>query len=67
MLRQMKWAAGLMLALLAGCGELQGTGEQARILAMGDSMLAWNGTAHQSVSFAIEQELGEPVVDRSVS
>lgn len=63
----MKWAAGLMLALLAGCGELQGTGEQARILAMGDSMLAWNGTAHQSVSFAIEQELGEPVVDRSVS
>lgn len=67
MLRQTKWAAGLMLALLAGCGEIQGTGEQARILAMGDSMLAWNGTAHQSVSFAIEQELGEPVVDRSVS
>ena len=56
-----------MLALLAGCGELQTSGDTARILAMGDSMLAWNGTAHQSVSFAIERELGQPVVDRSVS
>ncbi|MFK7743622.1 MAG: SGNH/GDSL hydrolase family protein [Roseobacter sp.] len=33
---------------------------------MGDSMLAWHGGAKNAVSDAVEDLLGEPVVDRSV-
>jgi lysophospholipase L1-like esterase len=62
------------LLLIAGCGESIPVSrseevtraEAPRILAMGDSMLAWRRESHQSISDAIEHELNEPVVDRSV-
>ena len=38
----------------------------ARILAMGDSMMAWNDTARANIPDSVEQLIGEPVVDRSV-
>ena len=58
----------LSLAVLAGCAETVTTtrGEAPRILAMGDSLLAWHGTIGRSVSHAMEARLGEEVVDRSV-
>lgn len=62
------------LALLAGCGEsipftrvaVEKRVETPRILAMGDSMLAWHRGSKQSIGDAIERELNEPVIDRSV-
>ncbi|MDE4132913.1 SGNH/GDSL hydrolase family protein [Phaeobacter sp. QD34_3] len=51
---------------LIGCGEAPARKPEARILVMGDSMLAWNGGTGQAVSDAIEDALKEPVVDRSV-
>lgn len=60
----------LLLALplfLAGCTEAVPRDQNARILTMGDSMLAWHGGSRASVSDGVEQILSEPVVDRSVS
>lgn len=55
------------LFALAGCGEtISSGGGDARILAMGDSMLAWHSSSNRSISDEIERDLGEPVVDRSV-
>ncbi|MGC1487187.1 MAG: SGNH/GDSL hydrolase family protein [Albidovulum sp.] len=62
------------LSILASCGEVVSlhdteTATRAatpRILAMGDSMLAWGRGSHQSISDALEQQLNEPVIDRSV-
>ncbi len=60
-------AAGLVaVALLAGCGEQVSRSSSARYLAMGDSMLAWHRPEGKSISDAVERQLGEPVVDRSV-
>ncbi|MFK7752179.1 MAG: SGNH/GDSL hydrolase family protein [Sedimentitalea sp.] len=54
------------MVVLASCGETVSRSQDARILAMGDSMLAWHATSHQSVSHALEKQLGEEVIDRSV-
>lgn len=56
----------IALTFLAGCGDAPGRKPEARILVMGDSMLAWNGGTGQAISDSIAAELGEPVVDRSV-
>lgn len=40
--------------------------DQARILLMGDSLMAVHGGAGRAVSHAVEKELGEQVIDRSV-
>lgn len=57
---------GLMLSVLAGCTEAVPRDKPVRILAMGDSMLAWHGMSHASISHNMEAILGEPVIDRSV-
>ncbi|MEM0947831.1 MAG: SGNH/GDSL hydrolase family protein [Pseudomonadota bacterium] len=54
------------MAMLAGCGEVQTRGDGSRILAMGDSLLAWHGATGHAVSDRLEHHLGEPVIDRSV-
>jgi acyl-CoA thioesterase I len=62
------------LSILASCGEVVPLHDietvtraaTPRILAMGDSMLAWHRPSHQSISDALEQQLNEPVIDRSV-
>lgn len=58
--------AALALAL-AGCAETVTRGETPRILAMGDSMMAWHEASRKSISDSISFELGEPVINRSVS
>jgi len=52
--------------LLAGCVETVTRGTTARILTMGDSMLAWNSASRRAVSDVLEENLGQPVIDRSV-
>ncbi|WP_294620811.1 SGNH/GDSL hydrolase family protein [uncultured Roseovarius sp.] len=54
------------VAFLSGCTETVSRDDPARILAMGDSMLAVHGASGNSVSHAVEQALGEDVIDRSV-
>ncbi len=51
---------------LFGCGETVPRTQNPGILSMGDSLLAWNSFSGHSVSDAIESNLGELVVDRSV-
>ena len=57
---------GILMVLLAGCTEGVPRDNSARILAMGDSMLAWHGASRAAVSHNMEDILGEPVIDRSV-
>lgn len=57
---------GLLVGLLSGCTEAVPRDNSARILAMGDSMLAWHGASRAAVSHNMEAILGEPVIDRSV-
>ncbi|WP_103334430.1 SGNH/GDSL hydrolase family protein [Pseudotabrizicola formosa] len=56
----------LALAWLAACGEPVSQAEGARILVVGDSMLATNRATKTSVADVLETELGLPVLDRSV-
>jgi acyl-CoA thioesterase-1 len=52
--------------LLAGCGETVSRDAPARILVVGDSMLAAHRMTERAVANAMEDTLREPVVDRSV-
>ncbi|GGA30060.1 SGNH/GDSL hydrolase family protein [Neptunicoccus cionae] len=52
--------------LLSGCTESVSRDSSARILTMGDSMLASHGMSGNAVSDVLEQALGLPVIDRSV-
>ena len=52
--------------VLMGCGEPVSKNADPRILTMGDSLLASHGVSNNAISDAIEAELGEPVIDRSV-
>lgn len=61
-----KIAAFVAVALLSGCGEQVSRNLDARYLAIGDSMLAWNRPQGRAISNAVERALGEPVIDRSV-
>lgn len=68
------WSLALTLSLVAGCGETVPNryanavtrNSAPRILAMGDSLLAWHRSSNQSISNALEQQLSVPVIDRSV-
>jgi len=57
----------LFAVLLSGCAGPQPSSENARILAMGDSLMAWNSISRKSISDTVAETLGEPVVNRSVS
>ncbi|MFY9212790.1 MAG: SGNH/GDSL hydrolase family protein [Aestuariivita sp.] len=56
-----------LLFVLVACGERENPDQPARILAMGDSLLASHSAAKASISYRVEAYLGEPVIDRSVS
>jgi len=56
-----------LIVVLSGCTGGTQSGQSARILTMGDSLLAWNNISRQSISDSVANTLGEPVVDRSVS
>lgn len=67
------WIAAILMAL-SGCTETVPVSrdetatrdDAARILLMGDSLLAAHGLTGNSVSYAVERQLGEQVIDRSV-
>ncbi len=57
----------LSLSVLLSCGEMvTESTKDARILLMGDSMMAANRSSGRSVADALESKLGEEVIDRSV-
>ena len=62
-----------LLILLAACGGqvMRDTGQVTRnaprILAMGDSMMAWHSVSGRSIADALARELGEPVANNAVS
>ena len=61
-----RWFLGFVFVSLISCGETAPRAENARILLLGDSMMAFNRGSGAAVSDAIEDQLGEEVVDRSV-
>ena len=66
--RVLRAIGGLAAVLiLAACAEPVSQGGTSRILAMGDSLLAWTRASGGSVSDQVERLLQEPVTDRSVS
>lgn len=66
MFKKLFSALGL-LGVLAGCQELPSHHPNAQVIAVGDSLMAWNATSGSSVPDVIEQSIGAPVVDRTVS
>jgi hypothetical protein len=59
-------AFGLIVVGLAACAVTTPQSQKARILVMGDSLMASNGQSGEAVSDVIEQRLKQPVVDRAV-
>jgi lysophospholipase L1-like esterase len=57
---------GLLSGLLAACTEAVPQDKPAHILAMGDSLMSWHGESDAAVADAMEDILGEQVIDRSV-
>jgi hypothetical protein len=66
MQRRILWIVAFALTALSGCAEPVSRHENARILLMGDSMMAVHGMTGASVSDAMERRLQQPVIDRSV-
>lgn len=60
------WLCLIAGLALMGCTEPVPKSGTARIIATGDSMLAWNAATGQSVVGVLENQLGMNVVDRSV-
>lgn len=60
------WLILLACVALFGCTEPVPSSGVARIIATGDSMLAWNAASNRSVVAELEKRLGMQVVDRSV-
>ena len=58
--------AGLAIGLL-GCQELPSNQPAARIIAVGDSLMAWNAASGSSIPDVVEQNIGAQVVDRTAS
>ncbi len=66
MFKKLYLAAGL-LCLLLGCQELPSSKPDAKVIAVGDSLMAWNSPSGSSIPDVIEENIGAPVVDRTVS
>lgn len=60
------WMVMASLVALLGCAEPVPSSGKARIIATGDSLLAWNAASNRSVVSVLEKRLGTGVVDRSV-
>ncbi|WP_417242008.1 SGNH/GDSL hydrolase family protein [Celeribacter sp.] len=63
MIRLFSLLSGLFFALCVPASAQEG----ARILAIGDSLMAWHEAAGQSIADVVAERLGEPVANRSVS
>lgn len=65
----MKQSLALLAALvlgLASCAAPVSRNDTSGILAMGDSLMAWNRPSERAIANTVARELNEPVVDRSV-
>lgn len=60
-------AAVLSMTLLTACLETVDADSDARVLVMGDSLMAFNRAGGSSVADALQAGLGEEVVDRAVT
>ena len=60
------WFGLAALLYLVGCGDPVPRGDAARIMAMGDSLMAWHAASDRSIADVLADRLGEPVIDRSV-
>lgn len=69
MFKRVKVWAFLLLGfgIFASCAGSQQGNENARILVIGDSVMAWNGLAGQSVPQELARLIGEPVLNLAVS
>ena len=65
MIRRLAFLAAL--AALPGCTEPVTPDTRARILLLGDSLMAMNRGQGRNVAHMLEEELDEPVIDRSVA
>lgn len=57
---------GVLCLLVACAATVVQNPDQQRILAIGDSMMAWNAASDEAISDQIARQLGHNVVDRSV-
>ena len=64
-MRSFLWFPAVLL-ILAGCGQRVPGDTEARILMMGDSMLATHSLTGRSVSHIVEARIGEKVIDCAV-
>ncbi|KPP86860.1 MAG: GDSL-like lipase [Rhodobacteraceae bacterium HLUCCA08] len=62
-----RWLLALTLLFLSACTEAVPEDGSARVLVMGDSLMAFNGAAGRGVADGLEAALGVPVVDRAVA
>ena len=55
------------LSLLIGCQEVPTSAPDARIIAVGDSLMAWNALSGNAIPEVVERNIGEPVLNRTAS
>jgi lysophospholipase L1-like esterase len=55
------------LSVLASCQEVPSRNSGARVLAVGDSLMAWNALSGNAIPDVVERSIHMPVVDRTVS
>lgn len=56
-----------MISLLLGCQEMPSRHPDAKVIVVGDSLMAWNATSGSSIPDIVEDSIGAPVIDRTVS
>ncbi|WP_120636130.1 SGNH/GDSL hydrolase family protein [Ruegeria sp. EL01] len=56
-----------LLSCLLGCQEAPSSQPNAKIIAVGDSLMAWNSTSGSSIPDVVEKNIGSAVIDRTVS
>lgn len=66
MIRLLKLKVLVALLALAGCQEQIHANSDARVLAIGDSLMAWNSVSGRSVPHVVEELRGQNVIDRSL-
>ncbi|WP_300068206.1 SGNH/GDSL hydrolase family protein [uncultured Ruegeria sp.] len=55
-----------LLSCLLGCQEAPSSQPNAKIIVVGDSLMAWNSTSGSSIPDVIEKSVGSAVIDRTV-
>lgn len=56
-----------LISFLMGCQEVPSSTPDAKVIAVGDSLMAWNSMSGSAIPDVVEQRIGAPVLDRSAS